>query len=207
MKEDLDRGWGLESNIPMGCGLGSSAAVVAAVMDRYGLPKFFKATTAEVQALGKHMESFMHGKSSGVDILPIFYNCPIVVQDREVNLYPHSLPAIEHWQFELIDTGLTRNANRWINHFQEKLQSDSSFDRGLQRLTSLNNSIIQRVVGGYEKRLNNDLHHFSELQFKLFRDWIPNTMTNLWENELHRSGSIIKMLGAGGGGYFLKITY
>lgn len=207
MKEDLDSGWRLDTNIPMGSGLGSSASVVAAVMDRYGLSSLIHSTSTQVQALAQVMESYMHGKSSGVDILPIYYDCPITIQDRVVSLYPDSLSAIQHWQFDLIDTELTRNANQWISHFQHKLESEPSFSRGIHQLTSLNNRIIERVIASEGGRLSQDLHHFSELQFTLFRDWIPNSMADLWENELHSSGSIIKMLGAGGGGFFLKITY
>lgn len=56
------------SNIPIGCGMGSSAAVVMSAL--YALAHFFKLEIDPVRylSLGREVENLQHGYSSGVDL-------------------------------------------------------------------------------------------------------------------------------------------
>ena len=54
----------IDSNIPIGYGLGSSGAVTACIYERYAVKTTKQETTRTRLA---QMESFFHGKSSGID--------------------------------------------------------------------------------------------------------------------------------------------
>jgi mevalonate kinase len=70
MTADFEKGWSFNSSIPIGHGVGSSGAYVAAVYDRYlaGKKHFDYASPSTTMA---NMEAFFHGSSSGMDPVSI----------------------------------------------------------------------------------------------------------------------------------------
>ena len=72
---DLDKGLYFDSSIPKGYGIGSSGALVAAIYDKYAFEKItvLENLTQEkllrLKKIFSDMESFFHGKSSGLDPL------------------------------------------------------------------------------------------------------------------------------------------
>ena len=77
-QKDLDKGMYFDSSIPQGYGIGSSGALVAAIYDRYAVDKItiLENLTREklltLKEIFSQMESFFHGKSSGLDPLNSF---------------------------------------------------------------------------------------------------------------------------------------
>ena len=75
LKTDVENGLYFDSSIPQGYGVGSSGALVAAVYDKYATNKItvLENLTREkmltLKTIFAEMESFFHGKSSGLDPL------------------------------------------------------------------------------------------------------------------------------------------
>jgi mevalonate kinase len=80
--KEYNEGWTFDSTIPVGYGMGSSGAYVAALYDRYfnDHPEDIEKTTSELA----RMESYFHGSSSGMDPL-VSYTGKAVYKDERVN--------------------------------------------------------------------------------------------------------------------------
>ena len=88
LTSDLNKGMYFDSSIPQGYGVGSSGALVAAIYDRYAFEKITVLENLTRQKLTKlkgifsAMESFFHGKSSGLDPLNSFLSLPILIHSK-----------------------------------------------------------------------------------------------------------------------------
>ena len=106
-KIDLENGIYFDSTIPVGYGVGSSGAIVAAVYEKYAQNKIVlsKEISNEklinLKEIFSKMESFFHGKSSGLDPLNIYLGKPILI---------NSINEIEVTKIQkiLIERGLTQ---------------------------------------------------------------------------------------------------
>ena len=73
LKTDVERGMYFDSSIPQGYGVGSSGALVAAIYDKYAhnkitvLENLTREKLLQLKNIFSQMESFFHGKSSGLD--------------------------------------------------------------------------------------------------------------------------------------------
>jgi len=74
-----------DSSIPQGYGVGSSGALVAAIYDTYAIDKIEATETLtrdkllRLKEIFSLMESFFHGKSSGLDPLNSYLSIPILM--------------------------------------------------------------------------------------------------------------------------------
>src|SRR5690606_29823162 len=84
LQQDIDRGMYFDSSIPQGYGVGSSGALVAAIYDKYAnnkitvLENLTREKLLQLKAVFSQMESFFHGKSSGLDPLNSYLSLPIL---------------------------------------------------------------------------------------------------------------------------------
>ncbi|MEP6806516.1 MAG: mevalonate kinase, partial [Flavobacterium sp.] len=75
LKNDVETGMYFDSSIPQGYGVGSSGALVAAIYDKYAthkitvLENLTREKLLQLKNIFAKMESFFHGKSSGLDPL------------------------------------------------------------------------------------------------------------------------------------------
>ena len=73
LEQDIQAGMYFDSSIPQGYGVGSSGALVAALYDKYAqdkitvLENLTREKLLKLKAIFSEMESFFHGKSSGLD--------------------------------------------------------------------------------------------------------------------------------------------
>jgi mevalonate kinase len=87
-KEEISEGLFFDSNIPQGYGVGSSGALVAAIFERYSVSKhepenISKDELKSLRTVFGLMESYFHGKSSGIDPLICYMNLPILIESKE----------------------------------------------------------------------------------------------------------------------------
>ena len=98
MHDDLAQGMYFDSSIPQGYGVGSSGALVAAIYDRYAIDKItiLENLTREklltLKSAFAQMESFFHGKSSGLDPLNSYLSLPILINSQE-HIEPAGIPS------------------------------------------------------------------------------------------------------------------
>jgi len=203
MQSDIQRGLSFSSSIPMGKGLGSSGALVAAVAHRYShsLPLH---NPDQLQQELAHLEHFFHGKSSGLDPLVSLYQKAILVEEnKQIQILdtPPNTPICY-----LLDSQLPRSTAPLVQTFQKKLQHPS-FRRVLHTLYM---PTVQHAIRAWLHQRWDELWqsalHISHYQWNLFREMIPPSIQPLWEEGLQKKSFCLKLCGAGGGGYFLIFT-
>lgn len=125
-KNDISNGLFFDSNIPQGYGVGSSGALVAAIFEKYSVEKLNPETISKenlknLKAVFGEMESYFHGKSSGMDPLICYMNLPILIENKE-NLDKVAIPEGQAGKgaIFLIDSGITGETGPMIQIFFEK---------------------------------------------------------------------------------------
>ncbi|TVR39109.1 MAG: hypothetical protein EA394_09960 [Bacteroidia bacterium] len=207
---ELEAGLYLWSTIPSGFGLGSSGALVAAVLDRYGRASgIFGDTPAEekperLKELFSRMESFFHGSSSGIDPLGIYLGQPLLIDaGNQVTRTIIKTSKDQHsGGFFLVNTHIPRKTADLIAIFREKLKQEPFLHRFLHDYIECNDACIDATLAGSE-RLPELLEHLSGLQFELFREMIPDIFRSFWKEGLTSGKYALKLCGAGGGGFLL----
>ena len=97
-KADLDNGMYFDSSIPQGYGVGSSGALVASIYDKYAnnkitvLENLTRDKLLTLKEVFSVMESFFHGKSSGLDPLNSYLSLPILINSK-TNIEPAGIPS------------------------------------------------------------------------------------------------------------------
>lgn len=208
MKEDLAAGLYLWSNIPIGYGLGSSGALVAAIYHRYaGSPCVEPSKTEELIELKNifaKMEAFFHGSGSGLDPLTSYVNKPLIINGEQgMSVVTQKLKSHrQNGGFFLVDTRRPRNTKPLVNTFYEKCQDAGFLDKLKTEYIPLNNACINAVIEN-EGSVSELIKQLSGLQLKLFSEMIPHGFLQTWTNGLNSGNYALKLCGAGGGGYLL----
>lgn len=193
------------SNIPTGYGLGSSGALCAAILDKFGKITELLPLLTLKELLAK-MESFFHGASSGTDPLVSYINSPLLLKEGiyRVKIPPHNPQG--RGAFFLLDTGIQREANQFINGFLDKMKV-RSFNRKCQTelIPLVEMSIDAFLVGNWDA-LYVAMDTLSIFQFEHFDFMIPPSFRNIWQKGLDSHHFKLKICGAGGGGFLLGFS-
>jgi len=198
LQDDFAQGLWFDSTIPQGFGLGSSGAVVAALYQEYGEPKFKLDEDREILA---KLESFFHGTSSGLDPLVSHINTPLHIQSVEkVDCLYH---ALNLEGFFLVNTFKPRKTGPLVTLYKEK-QKDPNFSRGCSDILMKEvNFAIDCVLTKSSQNLTHHLWHISKFQWDFFNEMIPEKEKKIWELGLETGDYVLKLCGAGGGGFLL----
>jgi mevalonate kinase len=199
---DLDNGLYFDSNIPNGYGMGSSGALCAAIYDRY-----FNNKTEDLSQLLKilaFIEGHFHGTSSGIDPFVSYINKAVILNaDKTIELTTLKRDEITGpGAVFIIDTGIQRQTTGLVEHYL-KLCEDSKFTEAFLNPVSdaVHNAICAIIDNNNE--LITAVEKISELQLSFMQRMIPKDFIALWENGLNTNDYLLKLCGAGGGGYLL----
>ena len=199
--EDVNQGIFLQSDIPVGYGCGSSGALVAAVFDSYN-SQTQKYSLIELKEIFSRMESFFHGKSSGIDPLVSFLNRPVLINNDGIEILDGDFNGLMN-NFFLLDSGKSKSTAEYVKIFNDKT-TDKEFARKIDLLKDVVNMAIQNLVLHSDPRaLHENIKEISMLQWSNFQEMIPVQIKSLWKSALEQSDHTIKLCGSGGGGYFL----
>jgi mevalonate kinase len=198
MGSELSDGLWFDSTIPQGFGLGSSGAVIAAIHERYGKATF---DLQENKFQLARLEDFFHGSSSGLDPLVSHIQKPLLIHNfKDVEILP-SRPNLEN--FFLLNTGRPRQTGPLVNIYQEKMK-DPQFKQGCADILSKDvNLAIDAVINNDPANLFHHLWHISKFQWEFFPEMIPTKERGLWTRGLETGDYVLKLCGAGGGGFIL----
>ena len=204
-QKNLKEGMIFKSNIPVNYGLGSSGALVAALYDSFSLNKNKIDLSDTIKELSL-IESFFHGKSSGLDPLTSYLNSPILVNaNKSLKKIDKTLisSGYDNKGFFLIDTHISSKTQPLVNFFLNKLD-DASYKK------SFENNFIKSTNNCIDFFLKNDsINLFSEMKslsastLNLFNRMIPESFKNLWLFCLDSKDVALKLCGSGGGGYII----
>lgn len=199
--EDIQRGMFFDSNIPQGYGAGSSGALTAAVYHSYRKNKNNPSTEGIKEHLSQ-LESFFHGKSSGLDPLVSFLNYPISISEKSIQKVALP-PANEHAAVFLLDTQIARSTGDWVKLFLQKCRQADFQKMITESMIPVNENCIQSLLDNKQNALFSSLQLLSQLQFDYMREFIPQHLHGLWQQSLSRKEYKLKICGAGGGGFML----
>lgn len=199
---DLNNGLFFESTIPAGYGLGSSGALCAAVYDRYAAQK--TTDLARLKADFAGMESFFHGQSSGIDPLTIYLNRALWIDNRTEVSYVDPQPWTPAAPVVfLLDSHLPRQTGPLVQWFLEQSRAPA-FARLLeQQLFPAHEAVLKAWQNGDGENFWPALQQVSTFQFEHFPPMIPATVRDVWKTCLTETGVLLKICGAGGGGFVL----
>ncbi len=211
---DLDNGLFFDSNIPQGYGLGSSGALVAAIYNEYGnnVKKRNELFTDDETSLLKNsfakMESFFHGKSSGLDPLICFLEKPILAAGADsisTALIPKSKINGNGVVF-LLDTKISGETQPLVNYFIKQCKKKSYLESITKELIPLNEVCINSFLKADIVTLKEKMQLLSAFTLKYFSPMIPEIIKPVWNTGLETGTFAMKLCGSGGGGMMIGFT-
>lgn len=214
LREDLAKGLYFDSSIPQGYGIGSSGALVAAIYDRYAnnritiLENLTRDKLLKLKEIFGQMESFFHGKSSGLDPLNSFLSLPILIHSKDV-LEPTGIPSQPQagkGAVFLIDSGSMGETAPMVNLFMQNMESPSFRKMIKEQFISYSDRCVEHFLTGDVKSLFGDLKRLSKTVLTHFKPMIPEQFHSLWKTGIDTNAYYLKLCGSGGGGYILGFT-
>ena len=214
MKTDIKSGLYFESSIPIGYGIGSSGALVAALYEKYYSDKVLIANNLDnekniiLKNIFSIMESFFHGESSGLDPLNSYLNSPILINSKkEIEIIEIPIDNINgNKGFFLIDSGLNRNTESLVNLFFELMEDkdvSNAFDKEFIYYT---NKCVDNLLKSEFNELFMNTKKISKFILENFEFMIPKGFKNLWKKGISSEDFILKPCGSGGGGFILGLS-
>lgn len=206
---DVGQGLYFDSSIPQGYGVGSSGALCASLYDRYACPRDEnQKDILELKKIFSLMESHFHGSSSGMDPLISYLNESVLMGPGD-KIGKVSIPKFDDkgsGAIFLLNTGRSRKTEPLVNLFLEKCKTSQFNQACIERLLPITNNCINHFLEGEMKELHSSFRSLSEFQLKYFTPMIPKLFLDVWEEGLQSGNYLLKLCGAGGGGFLLGIT-
>ena len=192
----------INSTVPVAAGLGSSAAVVAAVTAGVGALLKVKMSKEDVFAIALEAEKTVHGTPSGVDPAIATYGGSILFQ-TDTGFKPLEVKA----QIPLVigDTGVERYTRIQV----EKVRKIA--DNYPQVMEPLRKAAREIVLRGIDALKENDLDTLGELmninQALLYGIGVSDESLEWLINAARKAGALgAKLTGAGGGGCMIALA-
>lgn len=212
-KKDLDNGMYFDSSIPQGYGVGSSGALVASIYDKYATEKITvlenltRDKLLKLKQIFSLMESFFHGKSSGLDPLNSYLSLPILINSKD-NVEPAGIPSQKEGKGAvfLLDSEQIGETEPMVNLFMNKMKNEGFRKMISEEFATTTDACIEDFLQGNVKSLFGNVKSLSKIVLKNFKPMIPNAFHKIWENGIATNDYYLKLCGSGGGGYILGFT-
>ena len=214
IEKDLSQKLFFDSSIPQGYGVGSSGALVAAFYDRYAADKITvleNLTTEKLQKLKvvfSTMESFFHGKSSGLDPLNSYLSLPLLIHSSE-KIETTWIPSQNlegKGAVFLLDSGVLGETAPMVSLFFENMKDEGFSKMMRNQFTTTTDNCVEDFLNGNIKSLFKNIKSLSSLVLNNFKPMIPNHFHELWKRGIDSNAYFLKLCGSGGGGYMLGFT-
>ena len=209
-KKDVASGMYFDSSIPQGYGVGSSGALVASVYDKYALDKITvlenltKDKLLRLKQIFSLMESFFHGKSSGLDPLNSYLSLPILIKST-TNVEPTGIPYQKDGKAAvfLLDSKIIGETEPMVNIFMNKMKNEGFRKMFSEEFATHTDSCIEDFLQGDVKSLFSNMKSLSKVVLENFKPMIPSAFHKLWKQGIDSNDYYLKLCGSGGGGYIL----
>ncbi len=214
LKADVERGMYFDSSIPQGYGVGSSGALVAAIYDKYAnnkitvLENLTRDKLLQLKAIFSQMESFFHGKSSGLDPLNSYLSIPILINSKD-NIEATGIPSQSttgKGAVFLLDSGIVGETAPMVNIFMENLKEEGFRKMLKTQFVKYTDACVENFLGGDMKSLFANTKQLSKVVLNNFKPMIPEQFHGVWQRGIDTNDYYLKLCGSGGGGYILGFT-
>ena len=209
-KEDIDTGMYFDSSIPQGYGVGSSGALVASIYDQYAedkitiLENLTRDKLLKLKDIFSLMESFFHGKSSGLDPLNSYLSLPILINSK-TNIEPAGIPSQKEGKGAvfLLDSEQVGETEPMVNIFMNKMKNEGFRKMLNEEFAIYTDACIDNFLHGNVSSLLGNVKKLSKLVLANFKPMIPSAFHKIWEQGIQTNDYYLKLCGSGGGGYIL----
>ena len=213
LKGDLDKGMYFDSSIPQGYGVGSSGALVAAIYDKYAddkitvLENLTRDKLLKLKEIFSLMESFFHGKSSGLDPLNSYLSLPILINSKD-NLEATGIPSQKEGKGAvfLLDSEQIGETEPMVSIFMNKMKNEGFRKMLNEDFAKYTDACIDDFLHGNVTSLFGNVKELSKVVLTNFKPMIPKAFHKLWQQGLDTNAYYLKLCGSGGGGYILGFT-
>ncbi|MFD2551095.1 mevalonate kinase [Bizionia sediminis] len=214
LKADVAAGMYFDSSIPQGYGVGSSGALVAAIYDKYAenkitvLENLTREKLLQLKAIFSKMESFFHGKSSGLDPLNSYLSIPILINSQD-NIEATGIPSQKangKGAVFLLDSGVVGETAPMVHIFMENMKQEGFRNMLKNQFIKHTDACVDDFLKGDIKSLFKNTKQLSKVVLNHFKPMIPAQFHELWKKGLETNEYYLKLCGSGGGGYILGFT-
>ena len=211
LTSDIESGMYFDSSIPQGYGVGSSGALVAAIYDKYAndkitvLENLTRDKLLKLKTIFSEMESFFHGKSSGLDPLNSYLSIPILINSKN-NIEATGIPAQQSdgkGAVFLLDSGSVGETAPMVGIFMENMKNEGFRKMLKDQFIKHTDACVDDFLKGDVKSLFKNTKQLSKVVLNNFKPMIPKQFHALWKNGLDTNDYYLKLCGSGGGGYIL----
>ncbi|WP_238785642.1 GHMP family kinase ATP-binding protein [Blattabacterium cuenoti] len=210
--KDLNNGIFFNSNIPQKYGLGSSGALISSIYNKYSennklLVK--KKNLIHLKKIFSIMESFFHGKSSGIDPLVCYIKKPILVKSiNKLSIINNKNILLNFKKFKIfiIDSEITSGTKLMYKFFFNKLKEKKFKKIMKEEFTMYNKTCIKYFLKGEEDKLMENIKKISNWTFYNLTPMITKNIKNIWKNGIKNNNYYLKLCGSGGGGFYIGFT-
>ena len=214
LQQDINAGMYFDSSIPQGYGVGSSGALVAALYDKYAqdkitvLENLTREKLLKLKAIFSEMESFFHGKSSGLDPLNSYLSIPILINSKN-NIEATGIPSQNtngKGAVFLLDSGMTGETAPMVGIFMEKMKQEGFRTMLKNQFIKHTDACVDDFLKGDLKSLFSNTKQLSKVVLNHFKPMIPKQFHTIWKAGIDTNAYYLKLCGSGGGGYILGFT-
>ncbi|WP_299885170.1 mevalonate kinase [uncultured Lacinutrix sp.] len=214
LNKDVQAGMYFDSSIPQGYGVGSSGALVAAIYDKYAqdkitvLENLTREKLLKLKVIFSEMESFFHGKSSGLDPLNSYLSLPILINSKD-NIEATGIPTQStsgKGAVFLLDSGITGETAPMVSIFMENMKQEGFRKMLKDQFIKHTDACVEDFLKGDIKSLFNNTKQLSKVVLSNFKPMIPKQFHDLWKKGIETNDYYLKLCGSGGGGYILGFT-
>jgi len=214
LKQDVGAGMYFDSTIPQGYGVGSSGALVASIYDKYAFDKITilenltREKLLKLKQIFGEMESFFHGKSSGLDPLNSYLSLPILINSKD-DIEPAGIPSQTpdgKGAVFLLDSGSVGETAPMVNIFMENMKQEGFRKMIKNQFVKHTDACVEDFLNGDVKSLFGNVKQLSKTVLRNFKPMIPASFHDLWKQGLDTNDYYLKLCGSGGGGYILGFT-
>jgi len=154
------------------------------------------------------MESFFHGKSSGLDPLNSYLSLPILINSSD-NIEAAGIPsqATEgKGAVFLLDSGITGETAPMVNIFMENMKQEGFRTMLKNQFVKHTDACVEDFLQGDVASLFSNVKQLSKVVLNNFKPMIPAKFHDLWKKGIETNDYYLKLCGSGGGGYILGFT-
>jgi mevalonate kinase len=214
LKRDVDEGMYFDSSIPQGYGVGSSGALVAAIYDKYAndkitiLENLTRDKLLRLKSIFSEMESFFHGKSSGLDPLNSYLSIPILINSKD-NIEATGIPSQNKEGKRavfLLDSGIMGETAPMVRIFMENMKREGFRRMIKDQFIKHTDACVEDFLKGDIRSLFSNTKKLSKVVLNHFKPMIPKQFHELWKKGIETNAYYLKLCGSGGGGYILGFT-
>lgn len=214
LQTDVNSGMYFDSSIPQGYGVGSSGALVAAIYDKYAnnkitvLENLTREKLLKLKAIFSEMESFFHGKSSGLDPLNSYLSLPILIKSKD-DIEATGIPAQKSegkGAVFLLDSGIVGETAPMVSIFMENMKNEGFRSMLKEQFIKHTDACVDDFLKGDIKSLFQNTKQLSKIVLNNFKPMIPAQFHELWKKGIETNDYYLKLCGSGGGGYILGFT-